>query len=72
MINGGCFTDVVGYDKCKWPIRFAALPRIGDWIMSMNSPERVLVVVGVIHWQQEGDNGAPMIKVELGPLPAVI
>jgi hypothetical protein len=71
MINGGCFTHKAGYDKCKWPTRFAALPRVGDWVMSMNSLERVLVVIGVIHWQREHD-GEPMIKVELGPLPDVI
>lgn len=60
-VFGYCRTNLDGYERCEWPERFVAVPRIGERVQCKTT-ECSLKVVGITHL----DNGAgPLIEVEL-------
>tara|TARA_Y100000034_G_C6875031_1_gene400036 strand:+ start:1279 stop:1497 length:219 start_codon:yes stop_codon:yes gene_type:complete len=68
MIEGRCRTNLDGYERCKWPEVFVAVPRIGERVEAKDGKR--LKVCGVTHLMQaeRGDPSGPqfpMIEVEL-------
>lgn len=68
MIKGHCKTNVDKYKGEAWPTVFAAVPRKGDWVKSID--EKILQVVQVTHTsgvqaEQHPYENEPYIEVEL-------
>lgn len=61
MVKGRCFTRLDGYDKVNWPISFVAVPRIGEWVLSICGSKE-LKVCRVTHYTC---HHMPMVEVEL-------
>jgi hypothetical protein len=69
IINGGCFTNMDGYEREYWPEKFVAVPKPGDRIMAKS--RRELKVCGIIHcdrWYNDAAAGTPYIIIELTDL----
>jgi len=47
MVHGYCKTNLDDYCRETWPAKFAAVPRVGEWVEAESG--RVLVVVKVTH-----------------------
>lgn len=61
-IPGYCHTNLDEYQRCTWPKRFVAVPRLGEHVQTTSRPIRVLKVVYVTHLILDGE---PAIEVEL-------
>ena len=66
MIDATCHTNIDEAKSEKWPTKFVALPREGDWVESANG--KVLRVCKVTHAMTKGSFNSsqkPIIRVEL-------
>lgn len=59
-VIGRCRTNLDNCQAESWPTSFAAVPRVGELVMSARG--RYLRVCGVSHYE---DEGKPRILVEL-------
>jgi len=76
MIEGYCHTHLDDYKRAEWPTVFAALPRVGDAVESLDGRHRLRVVdvthqvvrrgtVDVATGEKTPTRIVPIIKVEL-------
>ena len=63
IIHGRCHTNLDEWRGAKWPTKFVALPRVGDYVRGEQGDYRPwLRVVTVTH---EWHNGEPTVLVDL-------
>jgi hypothetical protein len=65
MISGKCSgRGVREFGKDHWPKRFAAVPRVGEWVTSLEG--HVLEVVHVIYFDVDDEFGVELVLKVVG------